>query len=117
MTEIEIRNETIELKYFSGVDDVARGVFATRPVDPEFTEEIVVGVYADDSETMGFPAELEGVALQISIAGSARALDELGRFLIALARAESLDPDPHEHFEEIRDERGGNLHLIIRLRR
>jgi hypothetical protein len=114
MSEIETQNVSVELNYYVGPDDPINGVFYSRPVDPEFTSELVVGVYTDDDDSTGHPPVLAGLPLQISVAGSARALEAMGKYLLALARINSSDPDLHEHFEDVCDERGGNLHLIVR---
>lgn len=104
------------LSYLTGLDDPEQGIYTTRPVDPQFTDELRVAVYVDDDETLGFPRELEGKRLQVQLSGSAHSLEAFGTYLIALARLESPDPDPHEHFEDVKDERGGALHLIVRRR-
>ena len=113
MSDVMEKPVQLVLCYYVGPDDPQRGIFATRPVDPEFTEELRIGVYIDD-DSSGFPAVLDGKALQIQFAGTSRALAAFGAYLFALARLESPDPDPHEHFEEVRDDRGGTVHLIVR---
>ena len=37
--------------------------------------------------------------VQVELNGTARALEELGVFLVALGRLDSNDPSPHEHFQ------------------
>lgn len=113
MTDFAQQPVQLTLSYYTGVDDPVRGIFATRPVDPEYTSELQIGVYVDD-ESSGFPTELNEKRLQVQLAGTSKALEALGTYLIALARLESPDPDPHEHFEDVADERGGTLHLIVR---
>lgn len=102
MNDVVEQTVTLTLAYHTGVDDPARGIFTTRPVDPDFTD--------------GFPSALDGKPLQVQLTGSARALEAFGTYLIALGRLDSSDPDPHEHFEDIADERGGKVHLIVRRR-
>lgn len=114
MNGTESKSIELVLAYHTGIDDPERGVFSTRPVDPEFTNELRLGVYTDDPETIGFPSQLAGERLQVQLAGTPRALEALGTYLIALARLNTSDPDPHEHFEDVRDERGGDVHLIVR---
>lgn len=113
MTKLTLRRIDVNLRYHQGKDDPERGVFATRPVDPSYTNELTLNVYADDDST-GLPPALAGVRLQIEFAGTARALEEFGTYLIALARLESPDPDPHEHFEDVGSETGETVHLIVR---
>ena len=114
MSDTTARPAEILLSYYAGVDDPERGIYTARPVDPEFTDELRVAVYVDDDETLGFPPELLGKRLQVQRSGSARALEAFGIYLVALARLDSSDPDPHEHFEDVSDERGGTVHLIVR---
>ena len=105
----------LELMYYGGDDDPARGIFNRRPVEPDYTKELRFGVYFDD-DSIGVPPELAGRPLQIEFAGSARALEAFGTYLIALARLHTADSDPHEHFEEIAGEHGANVHLVVRRR-
>lgn len=114
MSDTRDKPTELVLSYVTGVDDPERGIYTTRPVEPAFTDELRVAVYIDDDETVGFPRELQGKRLQVQLGGSARALEALGTYLIALARLESPDPDPHEHFEDVGDERGGTMHVIVR---
>lgn len=103
----------VTLSYFQGEDDPERQIFATRPVDPEFTSELQIDVHIDD-DSVGTPSALQGKQLQVEFAGSARALEAFGTYLLALARLQSSDPDPHEHFEDVQDATGHPLHLIVR---
>jgi hypothetical protein len=116
MTGTYKESHVVELSYHSGIDLPADGVFVRRPVDPDYTDEIILGVYDDESESFGFPAALTGMRLQIELAGSRRALDSFGTYLIALAKLQSEDPDLHEHFDDVTDARGGTVHLVVRLR-
>lgn len=113
MSDVINRPLPIVLSYYTGVDDVEQGIFTTRPVDPDFTSELQLSVYTDDDE-IGWPSQLDGTRLQVQLSGNSRSLEALGTYLIALARLESPDPDPHEHFEDVRDARGGTVHLIVR---
>lgn len=113
MTEINTTSVQLELAYYAGEDDPTRGIFSRRPVEPEHTEELRIGVYFDD-DTIGVPPELSGRPLQVEFAGSARALEAFGAFLIALARHSTEDPEPHEHFDEIAGEQGAHVHLVVR---
>lgn len=115
MSDVTRTSAEIHLDYYSGTDEPDRGIFVHRPVEPEDTAELVIGVYIDD-DSIGSPPELKGKQIQIDFSGSARALESLGTYLIALARLESRDPDPHEHFEDVQNAEGGNIHLIIRRR-
>lgn len=116
MSDTLSKRTEINLEYYTGEDDLSRGVFSTRPVDPAYTAELTVGVYVDD-DSMGPPPELKGKPLQLDLAGSPRALEAFGTYLIALARLQSPDPDPHEHFEDVRNADGGTIHLIVRRRK
>jgi hypothetical protein len=113
MTEINTTLVQLALAYYAGEDDATRGIFSRRPVEPEHTEELRIGVYFDD-DAIGVPPELAGRPLQVELAGSARALEALGAYLVALARHSTEDPEPHEHFDEIAGEQGSQVHLVVR---
>jgi len=116
MTEIVEKRATVTLAYVAGEEDAERGIYGRRPLDPELTDEIGVAVYPDDGTT-GVPDFLRSTPLQVQLSGTPRALEALGTYLIALARLETADPDPHEHFEDVRNvHAGGTLHLIVRRR-
>jgi hypothetical protein len=84
-------------------------------VDPPFTNELSVDVSPDDSDSLGIPPELTRLGrLQVQLAGTPRALEALGTYLIALARLQTRDPDVHDHFEDVQYEPGGTTHLIVR---
>jgi len=103
----------ISLEYWVG-QDVAGVVYENMPVDPVYTNELALAIRSDDGDgdprrpvTLGRP--------QVHLAGTSRALEELGRYLIGLARLQTLDPDVHDHFEDVQNEDGGTVHLVIRL--
>ena len=116
MNDVVEKSATVTLAYVDGEEDAARGIFGRRPLDPEFTDEIGVAVYPDDEST-AITGLLRSTPLQVQLSGSPRALEALGTYLIALARLETADPNPHEHFEDVRNvHAGGTLHLIVRRR-
>jgi hypothetical protein len=96
----------VTLAYVAGEEDPGRGIFGGRPLDPEFTDEIGVAVYPDDGTT-GVPEFLRSTPLQVRLSGTPRALEALDTYLIALARLETADPNPHEHFEDVRNAHAG----------
>lgn len=100
------------LRYLVRTEKPESGSFGNQPVRPGYTDEVEIGVYLDD-ESIGPPNELVGKPLQVQLAGSARALEELGKFLVALARLETANPTPHDHFEDVRNAYGGTIHLIV----
>ncbi|WP_331021430.1 Imm32 family immunity protein [Longimicrobium sp.] len=105
------------MRYRVGPDDPERGVYYTFPVEPRFTSELRIGAYLEDVDPDPLPPILKGGVLQIELAGTPRALEALGTYLIALARLETQDPNPHEHIEDVMHEGGGSVHLIIRRER
>ena len=83
-------------------------------VEPKFTSELRLAVYAND-DTFGMPDAIKQLGrLQVELAGHPRALDELGRFLIAMARMETDDPNVHEHFEDVQYAANETVHFIVR---
>ncbi|MGH7719325.1 MAG: Imm32 family immunity protein [Gemmatimonadaceae bacterium] len=101
----------IPLDYWSG-QDTPGVVYQNAPVDPEHTDELVVAVRSDDSDTDPQERVVTGRP-QIHFAGTPRALEAFGRYLIALARLQTLDPDIHQHFEDVQNDDGGTVHLIV----
>jgi hypothetical protein len=89
-------------------------VVDTWLVDPKFTNELRLAVYADD-DSFGVPDAIKTLGrLQVELAGSPRALQELGRFLIAMARMETNDPNVHDHLENVQYGIGETAHLVVR---
>jgi hypothetical protein len=115
MTDTVRNGVRVELAYYGGEDDPARGIFKRRPIEPEHMDEMALGVYFDD-DSIGVPPEIAGRPLQIELAGSARALEAFGTYLIALARLKTADSDPHEHFDELVGEHGATVQLVVRRR-
>jgi hypothetical protein len=109
------RATEIVLEYTGGRDEPERGVFRNFPVDPEFTSELIVAVRSDeDPADRHWRQAVTGGRLQVHLAGSSRALEELGRYLIALARLQTADPEPHASLDDVRDADGGVLRLLTR---
>lgn len=112
MSDTVTQHLTLQLEYYLR-DEKAGGAPSDKwPVEPEFTNELRVDVYPDD-DSPGLPAELTGKRLQVQLAGSPRALTELGKYLIAFAQIETEGEDPHEHFEDVQNENGQPVHLIV----
>lgn len=103
----------LELLYTGGHDDPERGVFRNQVIEPKHTSELVVAVRSDTDPSAAWTAA-SGVRPQIHLAGSARALEELGRYLVALARLESADPEPYGSLEDVRNADGGTVRLLPR---
>jgi hypothetical protein len=103
----------IDLEYTGGNDEPARGIFRNQVVEPEHLDELRVAVRSDIDAARPWPGN-EGEQPQIHLAGSARALEELGRYLIALARLETADPEPYGSFDNVRNADGGTLRLLPR---
>lgn len=110
-----VRNRIqLDLEYHHGVD-VPGKVYVNAPVEPQHTDELTLAVRSDNEEDLEQDPRAPAILgrPQIHLAGSPRALEEFGRYLIALARLESADPDPHEHFEDVQNADGGTVHLIV----
>lgn len=104
-----------ELAYVStGPDLPEQGYWRNFPVDPQHTSELTVGIEPFDHtihDTLYKAAE-HGRP-QIVLSGPPRALEELGRHLIALARCETQNPDVHTHIDDVANANGGTVHLVI----
>ena len=98
----------IALDYMSGRDEPAKGIFRNHPVQPEIDERLLIAV-------RGFNGQgTKGIQPQVHLVGTASALEELGKYLIALARVETADPEPYGSFDNVRDADGGMLRLLPR---
>ena len=113
MTREVHRPIELTLSYVMGRDDLAQGVFESRPLDPAYTGELTISVYTESRERDDLPADRDS-RLQVQFGGSARALEAFGTYLVALALLQTPDPEPHEHFEDVLGENGESVHLIVR---
>lgn len=102
----------IALEYWRG-EEVEGQVYRNAPVEPAHTDELTVAIRSDDGTADAREPVVPGRP-QVHLAGTPRALEAFGRYLIALARLETIDPDVHEHFEDVRNDDGGTVHLIVR---
>jgi hypothetical protein len=102
----------IALEYWMQADSPGH---ATQhvPVDPQYTDELILAVRSDEQDADPRARVVSGRP-QVHLAGPPRALEAFGRYLIALARLDSQDPDVHEHFEDVQNDDGGTAHLIVR---
>lgn len=92
------------------------GGYGNYPVAPNHMSELALAIRDHpDLATEGeneFPEN--PTQLQVHIVGTSRALEELGRFLIALARSETKDPEPYGSFDDVRNVDGGTVRLLPR---
>ena len=102
----------ITLEYWVG-NDIPGVSYENAPVEPEFVDEITIALRSDDAAIVDPRTPLYGGRPQVHLVGTTRALEAFGKYLIALARLETADPDPHEHFESVRNADGGTVHLIV----
>lgn len=91
------------------------GIFyGNAPVHPAHTDELTIAIRCDDDSVEDPRAQIVFCRPQVHLVGTARSLEEFGRYLIALARLETSDPNPHDHFEDVQSDDGGAVHLIVR---
>lgn len=102
----------IELEYW-GSNDGERTTRISMPVAPRHSDELLIALRSDETEDDP-RRPLTQDRPQVHFAGTPRALEEFGRYLIALARLPSNDSDLHEHFEGVQNDEGGTVHLIVR---
>ena len=108
------RSVKITLLYSGGRDEPKKGIFRNFPIDPKFTSELVIAIASDDDPALvRWDVKRHGRP-QVHLAGTARALEELGRYLIALALLDSEDPEPSASLEDVRNADGGTVRLIPR---
>lgn len=103
------RRETIQLHLNYRVErtESKQGVFRGGVVDPEFLGELAVWVYEQEVYSPELDDFVRNGKKSVNVGGSARALFELGRYLIALSRFDpGEDPHYHDHFEDLRQLEG-----------
>lgn len=104
----------IDLEYSGGKDEPEKRIFRNFPIEPEFTSELVIAIAGDDD-----PARVRWDVPrcgrpQVHLSGTARALEALGRYLIALARLETKDPEPSASLDDVRNADGGTVRFLPR---
>lgn len=105
----------VALEYTGGKDQPERGIFRNYPVDPKHTGELVIAIRSEQDPVRDRPYNpAQHGAPQVHLAGTPRALEELGRYFIALARLDSDDPEPSGSLDNVRNADGGTLRVIPR---
>ena len=112
MSDLVTKHLTLQLDYYLRGQESSDSPPDQWPVEPKHTDELRVDVYPDD-DSPSLPRALSSTRLQVHLTGSARALREIGKYLIAFADLETQGHNPHEHFEDVRNEDGQLVHLII----
>lgn len=104
----------ITLEYIDAEDDPERQTYRRFPISPEHSAELVVAIR--DHPDLDIPDVYpeNPSQLQVHVVGTARALEELGRYLIALARLDTKNPEPSESIDDVRNADGGTIRLIPR---
>ena len=104
----------VPLDYRVGTDEPERGIYRNSVALPKHTRELTVTF----EELADHPAVANDpdfdVRPQVHIVGTARALEELGRYLIGLARLKTADPEPYGALEDVANGPGGTLRLLPR---
>lgn len=104
----------LPLDYRTGSDEPERGIFRNSVIPPEHPEELLLAVRSVQSPTSDpYNAKTDGPS-QVHLVGTPRALEELGRYLVALARLDTKDPEPYGWVERIRNADGGSARLVLR---
>ena len=103
---------SLDLVYSAGLDEPDRGIFRNQAVEPNSGGDL----YVEVTQASGADNVLEGNPFQrqIHLVGTPTGLEALGTYLIALARLQGADPEPHGHFDAVRSSDGGTISLIPR---
>lgn len=108
-------HETIQLTLeYTG--EPQSGGYGLYPVAPNYTTELALAIrdhpeLAADGDA---PFPENPTQFQVHLFGTSRALEELGRFLIALARSGTKDPEPYGSLDDVRNVDGGTVRLLPR---
>jgi len=105
---------SITLEYTSTGKDEPPRVYRNFPVPPANTNELLLMMRPFDHrvEEHLYDAGRHGRPY-VTIEGTPRALEELGRYLIALARLETANERPDVHLDDVASADGGTAHLRI----
>jgi hypothetical protein len=106
----------IEVTYWVGRQDPARGVFEGGVPDPEHLDELHIDVSDDEMWDEAAGRFASTGRTQINLSGSRRAYLEFARFLLAVIEVatETADPDYHTHLDSITNAAGKPaIHLIV----
>lgn len=110
------RNKQFRIEIALGYTQPAsHGGFGEYPLMPSYTNELGIAMRDNPdlaSEEPVFPEN--PTQLQVHIIGTARALEELGTYLIALARSGTTDPEPYGSLDDVRNVDGGTVRLLPR---
>jgi hypothetical protein len=109
-----IKAETISiaLQYTTGEDEPSRGIFRNQAVEPDTGGQLLIQVHHLDDPDAVLPGNPH--QRQVHLVGTAAGLEAFGTYLIALARLETADPEPHGHFDDVKANDGGTISLIPR---
>lgn len=105
----------LPLEYRIGRDEPEKGIYRNSVVPPKYVDELAVVVRHPSDEL----SELAGdpdfdLTTQIHIVGSGRALEELGKYFVALARLETEDKEPYGSIDDVPDGSSGTLRILPR---
>jgi hypothetical protein len=104
----------LQLDYRVGEDEPQRGIYRNSVVPPKFSRELMVAVRRKDVlQSEPYNSATDGPP-QVHIAGSPRALEELGRYLVALARLDTQDPEPYGWMDNVPNADGGTARVVLR---
>ena len=113
----ESRQVVIELtlEYRVGLDEPNRGIYRNAVELPKHSSELTLIVQDPKESAIGNIDDPDlDLRPQVHLLGSAPALEELGRYLVALARLETADPEPYGSIDDVRDGSGGTMRLLPR---
>jgi hypothetical protein len=103
---------TIELRFQTGRDEPERGIHRNQAVEPAHGDELLIEIHELDEPDEVLPGN--PYQRQVHLVGTAAGLEALGTYLIALARLQTSDPEPHGHLDDVRAADGGTMSLIPR---
>lgn len=116
MTNTQKHDITVTLEYTAGEDEPEQGIYRRAPLPPGHSHQLAVAI-RDHPELASEDADVypeNPSQLQVHLIGSSAALEELGRYLIALARLDTRNPEPYESLDDVRNIDGGTIRLIPR---
>ncbi|MEZ4699786.1 MAG: hypothetical protein R2834_05615 [Rhodothermales bacterium] len=111
-----VKEELLTLEYMQGRSRPEDGYFEGGVAGPQHLEQLGVCVQKELRLNMVTDEMEETGAMQVSISGNRDVLFNLGRYLVAVARLDTEDPDYHDHFDSLKHVNGcAPCRLIVRL--
>ena len=105
----------ITLEYYPSDFDEKAGIYYGGVEEPRYIDELLFDICEDEEFDEEKDDFVKSGKFQLVISGRDKALEELGKYLIAFSRYKTKDPDFHDHFDDIKNSNNEDaVNLIVR---